>query len=145
MENRVEKAVELFKSGYNCAQAVFTAYADFYGIDKDLALKLSSSFGLGMGGMYEVCGTICGMTMIVGLEIGVTIANDSNKREVNYKMVQKLVDDFRKKNGSIACKQLIVPEQEIVPGKKKKPCVEYVRYCAELIEKNIVNRGDQDG
>ena len=39
MGNRVEKAVELFKSGYNCAQSVFTAYADFYGIDKDLALN----------------------------------------------------------------------------------------------------------
>ena len=28
MSERSEKAVELFKSGYNCSQAVFAAYAD---------------------------------------------------------------------------------------------------------------------
>ena len=33
-ENRVEKAVRLFQEeGHNCAQSVFAAYADKYGID----------------------------------------------------------------------------------------------------------------
>ena len=144
MENRIEKAVKLFESGYNCSQSVFTAYADFYGIDKELALKLSSSFGKGIGEMHEVCGAVCAMSMIVGLEIGITIAKDSEKRKANYKMVQKLADDFRKENGSIVCRQLMRPEQEIPSGKKKKPCIEYVRYCAELIEKNIISQNSQD-
>ena len=140
MENRVERAVELFKSGYNCAQAVFAAYADFYGIDRDLALKISSSFGMGIGGMHEICGAVCGMTMIIGLEIGVTVAKDSNKRKANYTMVQKLADDFCRENGNIKCKLLLGKDEEVVPGKRRKPCIEYVRYCAELIEKNIINR-----
>ncbi len=139
MGNRVEKAVELFKSGYNCAQSVFTAYADFYGIDKDLALKLSSSFGRGIGGMYEVCGAVCGMSMLIGLELGVTVAKDLDKRKANYEAVQRMADDFRKEHGSIACKLSFGSEQEIAPGIKRKPCVEYVRYCVELIEKNIFN------
>ena len=37
-----EKAVSLFKEGYNCSQSVFAAYADRYGIDKEMALKLSA-------------------------------------------------------------------------------------------------------
>ena len=140
MENRVEKAVELFKSGYNCAQSVFTAYADFYGIDKDLALKLSSSFGGGLGGTHrEMCGAVCGMSMLVGLELGVIVAKDSDKRKANYETVQKLTNKFREENGSITCKLSLKQDLEIAPGKKRKPCVEYVRYCAELIEKTILN------
>ena len=134
MESRIEKAVELFKSGYNCAQAVFVTYADLYDIDKETALKLSSSFGGGIGGMREVCGAVCGMCMIVGLESGMTIAKDSKQKQENYALVQELAEKFRKENGSILCKQLLGLEPGIDAGKKKKPCVEYVRYCAELIE-----------
>ena len=90
--------------------------------------------------MHEICGAVCGMSMIIGLEIGVTLAKDSNKKKANYAMVQKLADDFREENGAIVCKLLLATEQEVVPGKKRKPCVEYVRYCAELIEKNIINK-----
>jgi C_GCAxxG_C_C family probable redox protein len=144
MKNRVEDAVELFKSGYNCAQAVFAAYADFYGVERELALKLSSSFGQGVGGMYEMCGSVCGMSMIVGLEIGITLAKDSDRRKENYRMVQKLADDFREETGSIVCKLTLKPDQEVAPGKKKKPCVEYVRYCAELIERNLIKTDSQE-
>ena len=30
MEERIDRAVELFKSGYNCSQSVVTAFADLY-------------------------------------------------------------------------------------------------------------------
>ena len=30
-KDRIEKAVELFKSGYNCSQSVVGAFADMYG------------------------------------------------------------------------------------------------------------------
>ena len=32
IESRAQRAVELFKNGYNCSQAVFAACADLYGI-----------------------------------------------------------------------------------------------------------------
>ena len=139
MESRIEKAVELFKSGYNCAQAVFVTYADLYNIDRETALKLSSSFGGGIGGMREICGSVCGMCMIAGLETGMTIAKDIKQKQENYAMVQKLTEEFRKENGSIICKQLLGLEPGIDPEKKKKPCAEYVRYCAVLIENNLLN------
>ena len=46
---RKEKAEELFTQGYNCAQAVFLAYADRMDMDEKTAAKLASSFGGGMG------------------------------------------------------------------------------------------------
>ena len=47
--NHKEKAKDLFQSGYNCAQSVFAAYAEELGMDFETALKVSSSFGAGMG------------------------------------------------------------------------------------------------
>ena len=40
MEERIEKAVALFKAGYNCSQAVCAAFADKYGYTEEQALKL---------------------------------------------------------------------------------------------------------
>ena len=65
-----KKAIELFEEGYNCAQAVFLAFSDLTGYSKEDALRISSSFGGGMGGMREVCGSVSGMFMVCGVLYG---------------------------------------------------------------------------
>ena len=45
MEERIDRAVELFKSGYNCSQSVVTAFADLYDLTEEQALRISASFG----------------------------------------------------------------------------------------------------
>jgi len=37
--NHSEKATASFKEGYNCSQAVFSAFSEELNLDKDLALK----------------------------------------------------------------------------------------------------------
>lgn len=49
-EDRVAKAVALFREGYNCSQSVVTAFADLYGFTREQALHMSASFGGGIGG-----------------------------------------------------------------------------------------------
>ena len=71
MEDRIQKAVELFKSGYNCSQSVVAAFADMYGFTEEQALRMAASFGGGIGRMRETCGAACGRSCVVGL-IGVT-------------------------------------------------------------------------
>ena len=56
-EDRVAKAVALFKEGYNCSQSVVTAFADLYGFTREQALHMSASFGGGIGRMR--LGTRC--------------------------------------------------------------------------------------
>ncbi len=68
MEDRVQKAVELFKSGYNCSQSVVAAFADMYGFTQEQALRMGASFGGGIGRMRETCGAACGMFLVAGLE-----------------------------------------------------------------------------
>ena len=76
----MQKAVELFMSGYNCSQSVVAAFADMYGFTQEQALRMSASFGGGIGRMREICGAACGMFLLAGLETGATEAADREGR-----------------------------------------------------------------
>ena len=52
-EERISRATELFKSGYNCSQSVVAAFADMYGFTEEQALRMAASFGGGIGRMRE--------------------------------------------------------------------------------------------
>lgn len=58
MEDRIQKAVELFKSGYNCSQSVVAAFADMYGFTQEQAVRMSASFGGGIGGRARHAGCL---------------------------------------------------------------------------------------
>ena len=49
MEDRIQRATQLFKSGYNCSQSVVAAFADIYGFTEEQALRMAASFGGGIG------------------------------------------------------------------------------------------------
>lgn len=69
-EERISRATEFFKSGYNCSQSVVAAFADMYGFTEEQALRMAASFGGGIGRMRETCGAACGMFLLAGLEKG---------------------------------------------------------------------------
>ena len=64
MESRVGEAVALFEAGYNCAQSLFAAYADLFGMDREAALRLSCPMGAGIGRMREVCGAVSSICLL---------------------------------------------------------------------------------
>ena len=105
--DRVERAVELFKEGYNCSQAVCAAFADIYGLTFEQALKVSASFGGGIGRMRMVCGAASGRFLLAGLEGGSTDPKDADAKGANYKVVQELAAEFAKRNGSLICGELL--------------------------------------
>ena len=102
-EERIALAVELFKSGYNCSQAVVAAFADLYGLSREEALKVSASFGGGIGRMRETCGAACGLFILAGLKFGTTVASDSEGKAENYRIVQDLAEQFKQQNGFLGC------------------------------------------
>lgn len=107
MNNARERAMELFKQGYNCSQSVFGAFCEECGIDFETALKLSSSFGGGMGRLREVCGAVSGMFMVVGMKYGYTDPKDSVSKAEHYKRIQELAEEFKENNRSIVCRELL--------------------------------------
>ena len=145
MSDYRKKAEELFLEGYNCAQAVFCAFADEIGIEEEIALKLSSSFGGGMGRMREVCGAVSGMFMALGALRGYSSPDDNNEKKELYSKVQKLAEEFKKENGSIICRELLgggasqtpTPSERTPEFYKKRPCKEYVGIAAEVLAKHL--------
>ncbi|MBO7231158.1 MAG: C_GCAxxG_C_C family protein [Bacteroidaceae bacterium] len=142
MEDRIEKAVNLFKEGYNCSQSVVAAFADLYGFTNEQALKMSASFGGGIGRMRQTCGAACGLFLLAGLETGSTEGKDREGKEANYKVVQQLAEEFRKRNGSLICAELLglsksaptpaTPEERTNEYYKKRPCVKMVEEAASI-------------
>ena len=147
IQHRVDKAVALFKQGFNCSQSVFAACADIYGLeDQALALRLSASFGGGIGRMRQTCGAACGMFMLAGLENGSVIEGDSEGKKQNYALVQDLANKFKAENGSLICSELlgIVPKpQDPQPDARtdayyqKRPCVEMVATAVRIFLSTI--------
>ena len=67
LDTRVARAVENFMAGYGCCQSVVAAFADLYGLDQVMALKIAAGFGGGVGRMRMMCGAVSGMVMLVGV------------------------------------------------------------------------------
>lgn len=150
MESRREQAMTYFQEGYNCAQAVVLAHSDIIGMEKEALLKLSQSFGGGMGRMRQVCGTVSGMFMVAGILTGSDDPSDLQGKKDNYDTVQKLAAAFEEKHGSIICKQLLglesrqssvaeefqkgtTPEPRTDEYYKKRPCVELVGDACDIL------------
>lgn len=155
MESRKEKAVRLFKEGYNCSQSVFVAFSDLYGMDDETALKISASFGGGMGRMREVCGAVSGMLLVAGLETGAVEGKDVEGKKRNYDMVQKLAAEYKRRNHSIICRELLglgkdanttetTPEARTTEYYKKRPCPMLIADAAEIIEQVLLGGNDNE-
>ncbi len=146
---RKEIAMDYFKQGYNCAQAVALAFADLTSLDNDTMLKVSSSFGGGMGRMREVCGAVSGAFLIDGLLEGYNTPTSGKEKMEHYARIQKLANEFKAENGSIVCRELLggtpstapTPDARTAEYYKKRPCVELVGMSAEILERHLIEQG----
>lgn len=138
-----EKAAELFKEGYNCAQAVFCAFNDVTGMDDKTALCISSSFGGGMGRLREVCGAVSGMFMAAGVIFGYDDPKDDNAKKEHYALIQEMAKRFKEKNNSIICRELVeglandtlpTPTPRTEEFYKNRPCTRFVMDAADILD-----------
>ena len=155
IEERVNKAVGLFKEGYNCSQSVVGAWSDYYDMDEQLLIKLATSFGAGIGRMRETCGAACGMFILAGLETGCTDPTNPSGKSNNYKVIQDLAAKFKECNGSINCGELLglreikedkishIPQERTPEYYKKRPCVEMVASAARIYGKFIASKQNE--
>ena len=123
------------------------AFCEDFGMDRETALMISAPFGGGMGRLREVCGTVSGMNMVLGLaKKGYQKGDNASKAQL-YKDVQTLAEKFREDTGSIICRELLnlriegkdnhVPELRTEKYYKARPCSELCRYAADLLEEHL--------
>lgn len=142
-EDRVEKAVGYFMSGFNCSQSVVAAFADLYGFTEEQALRMSASFGAGIGRMRMTCGAACGLFLLAGLETGAVKGEDRAGKSYNYKVVQELARRFKEQTGSLVCAELLglgpnARRDDPQAGERnvayyaKRPCPKMIETAARL-------------
>lgn len=136
------RAKELFESGYNCCQAVFLACTEDLELDTETKAKLASSFGGGIGGMRQVCGTVSGMFLALGLRYGYSDPKDKAGKAAQYEVIRALADEFKQENGSIICRELLGLDENFKPKPpedrtdsyyKKRPCGKLCKCAADIL------------
>ena len=134
-----KSAEELFKDGYNGAQAVFCAHCEKYGMDFETGAKISSPFGGGMGRMRLVCGAASGMFMLAGLHNGSSTPHDNEGKMANYAFVQQLAGEFKGKYGSLICAELLglAPKPEDPKPAERTPQYYEKRPCSEMVAEAV--------
>lgn len=126
MSNK-DYAVELFEMGYNCAQAIVIAYGKDYGLDKETSIKIASSFGSGIAGTGETCGTMIGATIILGLKYG----NESNSH------VRNLIKKFKTNHKGTTCRALLTEDFPTVYKTHSRRCARLVEEVCDLLEQEL--------
>lgn len=146
---RAEKAKALFLNGYNCAQAVASAFSEEYGIAAETAARMTAALGGGLARQREVCGAVLGIGVVLGFTAGDFVPSDHEAKKQLYSRTQKLCDRFREENGSIICRELLsgvpaggAPSERTESYYKKRPCAELVALAAELLEEELFGKTD---
>lgn len=149
--SRADKAEEYFRKGYNCSQSVVMAFCDVMGMSEETAAKVSVSFGGGTGRMRLTCGALNGAFIVLGVMLSSSDGSVENKNRI-YKIVQKAASDFKEKNGSINCGELLtgkgintdtsyVSEARSETYYKKRPCIGCIRDGVEIAENILREEG----
>ncbi len=106
MNDQAEKrSVELFRSGFFCAESVLQAIAEHEGIRSDLIPRIATGFCSGTSRTGRMCGALSGAIMGIGLTAGRDRPTDS--LESCYALTQELIRLFEAEFGSANCRELI--------------------------------------
>jgi len=138
--SKVQNAVALFESGFNCSQAIAATYGPDYDLSVIDSLKVSSGFGAGMR-RAEVCGAVTGALMVLGLKYGPQEESDRS-RDLIYAKVEDFTSRFEVRCGSLICREILQCDLCTAEGKQhavdnnlfKTLCPEMVKAAAEILE-----------
>lgn len=146
MSQKGAAARALFEQGYNCAQSVAGAFAAECGLPRETMIRLISPFGGGMGRLREVCGAFSGLLSVMGLLYGYDDPAANEEKRALYADVQALAAQFRERNGSLICRELLglragasdpTPSPRTPEYYRTRRCGDMVESAAEILERYI--------
>jgi len=135
MSDRVAKAAELHKKGYNCAQAVACAYCDIFGADEKEVFRMMEGFGLGMGDMKCTCGAVSGAVALAGIKNSDVQLDAPKTKGSTYKIAKQLTAAFKEKNQSVICADL----KGVETGEMLRSCPGCIEDACRIVEEYLVD------
>lgn len=141
---KVFEAVDRFKSGYACSQAILSVYGESLGLDHEKAVKIAAGFAGGMG-CGAACGAVTAAFMVLGLRYGTSQCQVPEDRGKVIEKVKEFAARFEKRNKSIVCNNLLDCDISTAEGLKtareqdlfNTVCPKIVQDAAEIIEEMI--------
>lgn len=121
---REERAVELHKAGFNCAQSVLCALCDLTGLEEDAAKAVAGGFGGGLR-CGEVCGALAGAVMALGICCPYTKEGDTETKERIAALTKEFTGEFEDQFENLRCDDLV----EACGG--KECCNDYIAWCVQ--------------
>ncbi len=138
--NRIEKAVELYKSDYNCAQSVIAAYEDYLGTQT--LVDMAAGFGGGMGRLQKSCGAATGAFMVMS-----SLYNHASQESKDQltEDIQSFAARFNKIHGDLNCRNLIEydlnDDDEYKKAKEnnvfENKCTKFIETAVSLVDEFI--------
>ena len=145
--SKKETALANFKSGFNCAQSVLSAFSKDFGMDDVLAMRIAGGFGGGMGRRGDTCGAVTGALMVLGLRFATTDPEDKQGKEDTYQLVKDFMGRFADRHGALRCNDLLGVDINTAEGlhmareegKFKQRCPDFVGSAVEILEEFVSN------
>jgi C_GCAxxG_C_C family probable redox protein len=108
---------------------------------------VAGAFGGGMARMGETCGVVTGSMMAIGLKHGKIKAADDEEKEKTYRLVNEFVKAFKRKHGSIVCRELLDCDMSTQEGlqdfKDRKlietHCARFIKDAAQILERILAS------
>jgi C_GCAxxG_C_C family probable redox protein len=137
-----QSAVQIFRNGFSCSQAVVAAFGESLGLEKEIALKISQAFGGGMARLGLTCGAVTGALLVIGLKHGRTRPDDEAAKEKTYALALEFISRFKARHGTIVCRDLIGTDLSTPEGHDEAQargvfetlCPNFVGSAAEILE-----------
>jgi C_GCAxxG_C_C family probable redox protein len=137
-----EARYRLFDQGFDCAQTVFSAFAEELDLDEETALKIAAGFG---GGMHlgDMCGCVTGGLMVLGLKYGWNEEGDAMGKDLMNRKAQEYERRFRERLGGLRCRELLEADVSTSEGKmlaaERIPdrCPGFVAAATEILEEML--------
>lgn len=111
-------AVQRFQQGYACSQAVFSALAHRGALPDDVALRIAAPFGGGVSHTGQICGSVSGALLALGLLRG-SDQPDPAAKQRTYALAQQFIARFKASHGSVLCTELLGADLSTPEGLKR--------------------------
>ena len=135
------QAVELFKSGLYCSEAILQVFNKHLNLRlNDAAIKMATGFGAGLGASKCSCGSLTGAVLVLSAVKGRTSIEDSVD-EV-FALTQELHDRFKERYKATCCRVLTKPVEWGAP-EHHQYCEQFVSGAVEILV-DILGKGSKE-
>jgi C_GCAxxG_C_C family probable redox protein len=138
---KCEFALKRFEEGFRGGQSVLEAYANDFGLDPKLALKIATPLA-GGSSLEGYCCVVSGALLVLGLKYGLSNPGDMDEYASIFEKINKFARKFKSKHGDLHCHKLIgfdlFSEEGYKEFQKKdlhhSHCVYYVEDTVNILE-----------